>query len=321
MSFNVISTFSGCGGSSLGYHLAGGKVLLAVEWDDNAVKTYQLNFPNTQVYHGDIAKLSVNEILNRTNIKPYELDIFDGSPPCQGFSTTGKRNMTDSRNQLFKEYCRILKGLMPKCFVMENVAGMIKGNMKFIFVEILKELKECGYNVKAKLLNAKYHNVPQSRERMIFIGVRKDLNIEPSHPKGSIKLITLKEALKDCPESERLKPKGFIAKVIDKIKPGEKASDYHPKKNFFSTFRLVWDKPSPTITKTIRDSQALIVHPELNESLSIAEVKRLFTFPDEFQFTGSFYEQWSRLGNCVPPNFMKSIALHIKENILSKTYA
>ena len=316
--FTVISTFSGCGGSSLGYKLAGGKVLLAVEWEDNAVKTYKANHPTTKVYHGDIGKLMVDDVLELTGLKVGELDIFDGSPPCQGFSMTGKRNSNDSRNQLFREYVRLLQGLKPKVFVMENVAGMVKGNMKFLFVEILKELKSCGYNVKAKILNAKNYQVPQSRERMIFIGVREDLHIEPSHPIGSSKLITVREAFKDCPESERKKPSGINLQYMDLCKPGEQISKYHPKGHGFSSNRLSWVKPSPTIIKSFGTSRGMVFHPELNESISITEVKRLFTFPDDYIFLGSFVEQWARLGNCVPPNLMKAIAIHIKENILNK---
>ena len=130
-----MSTFAGCGGSSLGYTLAGGKVRLAVEWDDNAVETYRLNFPDTPIYHGDIAKLSVDECLRLSGLKVGELDIFDGSPPCQGFSTAGRRKLDDSRNQLFREYVRLLQGLQPRAFVMENVAGMVKGKMRLVFVE------------------------------------------------------------------------------------------------------------------------------------------------------------------------------------------
>jgi DNA (cytosine-5)-methyltransferase 1 len=117
----VISLFSGAGGSSLGYSMAGFRELLAVEWDDNAVETFKLNFPDVPVYHGDIAKLSVDECLRLANVKPGELDILDGSPPCQGFSTAGKREFSDSRNQLFNEYVRLLRGLRPRVFVMENV--------------------------------------------------------------------------------------------------------------------------------------------------------------------------------------------------------
>jgi DNA (cytosine-5)-methyltransferase 1 len=171
----VISLFAGCGGSSLGYSMAGFRELLAVEWDDHAVETFKLNFPGVPVWQGDIADLSVEECLRITGLEPGELDVLDGSPPCQGFSTAGKRKMDDGRNQLFREYVRLLRGLRPKVLVMENVSGMVKGRMKLIFAETLRELKASGYRVSAKLMNAMYFGVPQSRERLIFIGVREDL--------------------------------------------------------------------------------------------------------------------------------------------------
>ena len=171
----VISLFAGCGGSSLGYSIAGYRELLAVEWDDHAVATFKLNFPEVPVYHGDIAKLSVEECLRLAGIGPGELDVLDGSPPCQGFSTAGKRRMDDGRNTLFREYVRLLRGLRPKVLIMENVSGMVQGEMKLIFAEILKELKESGYHVSARLMNAMYYGVPQSRQRMIFVGVREDI--------------------------------------------------------------------------------------------------------------------------------------------------
>jgi DNA (cytosine-5)-methyltransferase 1 len=155
--------------------MAGYRELLAVEWDDHAVETFKLNFPDVPVCHGDIAKLSVEECLKITGLQPGELAVLDGSPPCQGFSTAGKRKMDDGRNQLFREYVRLLRGLKPKIFVMENVSGMVKGKMKLIFAEIMRELKASGYHVSARLMNAMYFGVPQSRERMIFIGVRDDL--------------------------------------------------------------------------------------------------------------------------------------------------
>ncbi len=127
------------------------------------------------VFHGNIAKLSVEECLRITGLQPGELDVLDGSPPCQGFSTAGKRKMNDGRNQLFREYVRLLRGLRPKILVMENVSGMVKGKMKLIFAEILRELKASGYHVSARLMNAMHYGVPQSRQRMIFIGVREDL--------------------------------------------------------------------------------------------------------------------------------------------------
>src|SRR5690606_28397395 len=107
----------------------------------HAVESFKLNFPEVPVYHGDIAALSVDEVLNRTGLVPGRLDVFDGSPPCQGFSSAGKRKLGDERNQLFRQYVRLLDGLRPRVFLMENVSGMVKGHMKLIFAEVMQALK------------------------------------------------------------------------------------------------------------------------------------------------------------------------------------
>lgn len=316
--FTVVSTFSGCGGSSLGYQMAGGKVLLAVEWDDNAVKTYRANFPNTDIYHGDIAALTVEEVLKRTNLRPRELDIFDGSPPCQGFSTAGKRDFNDNRNQLFKEYCRLLKGLQPKCFVMENVAGMIKGQMKIIFAEILRELKACGYQVRARLLNAENYGVPQSRERMIFIGIRNDLQIDVTHPKGTNKKITVLQALKGVANKTFLDPNPKYIDLMNSLKPGQNLSKIK-KGSFFSYVRAHRDRPCMTITKSVSYGKVSIWHYSESRNLTIEEAKRIGSFPDNYQLLGSYQDQWARIGNSVPPLLMKAVAEHIKEKVLNGT--
>ena len=317
--FTVISTFSGCGGSSLGYKLAGGKVLLAVEMDDNAVETYKLNFKDTPVYHGDIHNLTVEKVFEMTGLKPGELDILDGSPPCQGFSMAGKRELCDPRNQLYKEYIRLLKGLQPKVFVMENVSGLVKGKMKLIFKDILTELKKAGYNVKVRLMNAKYYNVPQSRQRLIFIGVRNDLNITPSHPKPESKPITVQQALKNVKSNNKEINWAFqkaqnsnIYPIIKKMKQWEDGSKYK-QNSYFNLKRLSLSQPSRTITKTIG-----LIHPIENRYMTISELKRCGSYPDNFKFIGKFEEQWARIGNSVPPNFMKAIATHIYKNILSE---
>lgn len=316
----VISTFAGAGGSSLGYSMAGFRELLAVEWDSNAVETFKLNFPDVPVYHGDIAKLSVDEVLQMTGLKPGELDVFDGSPPCQGFSTAGKRQLDDPRNQLFREYVRLLRGLKPKVFVMENVSGMVKGVMKLVFVEILKELKASGYKVSARLLNAMYFGVPQSRQRMIFVGVREDLGIEPSHPEAETKVITVGQALLNSEvgindglfSGERLK-------IAAQILRGGDGSDV-VKGMSFNLKRLDENKPSRTINKQVGKPNALygggLIHPIENRHLGISEIKRLDSIPDNFKMLGNFQEQWMRIGNSVPPLFMRSIARHIRAEIL-----
>lgn len=289
----VISTFAGCGGSSLGYSMAGFRELLAVEWDQNAVDTFRLNFPDVPVYHGDIAALSVDDCLARTGLKPGELDVFDGSPPCQGFSTAGKRIIDDPRNQLFREYVRLLRGLQPKVFVMENVSGMVKGKMKLIFADILRELKASGYQVSARLMNAMYFNVPQSRERMIFIGVRNDLGIVPTHPRGT----------------------GRPLCALCSIDGMEDTLNPYAIRNFNQARRfLQHHKPSPTLTKSDVPGS----------DLPFAGVSRigdkraavLASFPTAYRFSGLWTDAVNRIGNSVPPLFMRAIAQHIRGHIL-----
>lgn len=316
MTFTVISTFSGCGGSSLGYLQAGGKVLLAVEFDNNAVKNYRLNFPETKLYHGDIAQLSGDECCELAGIKPGELDIFDGSPPCQGFSTSGKRKFTDARNQLFKEYVRLLRHLQPKTFVMENVSGMVKGKMKLIFAECLRELKGCGYRVKARLLDAACFGVPQSRKRLIFIGVRNDLNIEPSHPKPQGPIVTIMEAIKGADTSGTPPFTGKYAAYYDRIPYGKSVEALIGVG--WNTIRPHPKKPCCTLPKlTTGRGFGTICHPHEPRSLSIGEAKRIQTLPDDFQLVGSFVDQWARIGNSVPPLLMKQIAQHIRDSVLT----
>lgn len=323
----VISTFAGGGGSSLGYSMAGYRELLAVEWDDNAVATFKLNFPDVPVYGGDIAKLSVEECLNLAGIEPGELDLLDGSPPCQGFSTAGKRILDDPRNQLFREYVRLLRGLRPKVFVMENVSGMIKGKMKLVFAEIMRELKASGYKVSARLMNAMYFNVPQSRERMIFIGVREDLGILPSHPKGESRPVTVREALVNCHLKEmppEVKWNDAMPARLRKLRPGETIGDYH---GFgFDWQRLNIDKPFPTVPKSVCwAGYCLQFIGDL--PLTGGQIRRAGSFPDNFDFPEldkpkrTYRNVVERIGNSVPPLMIKSIAHHIQQEILSKLTA
>lgn len=316
--FNVISTFAGCGGSSLGYKWAGGKVLAAVEWDENAVQTYRLNHKGTHVLHRDIATVTAQELLDLTGLQVGELDIFDGSPPCQGFSTAGKRQIDDPRNSLFKEYVRLLRGLQPKCFVMENVSGMVKGQMKHVFAIAMRELKASGYQVKCQLMNAMYFGVPQSRERVIFIGVRNDLRMAPSHPQAQMKPITVSQALQNAPQETPAHPlSGKFGNLSKRLKQGQSISDLTGSYGHGNA-RLAANKPAPTIVKTAMFGAPKVIHPTEDRGLSIGEVKRLASFPDAFKFEGKWEEAWARIGNCVPPLLHKAVAEHIYTRILSK---
>jgi DNA (cytosine-5)-methyltransferase 1 len=293
----VISLFAGCGGSSLGYSMAGYRELLAVEWDDNAVATFKLNFPDVPIYHGDIAKLSVDECLRLTGLAPGTLDVLDGSPPCQGFSTAGKRDMSDDRNQLFREFVRLLRGLQPKAFVMENVSGMVKGKMKLIFADIMRELKASGYVVSCRLLNAMYFNVPQSRERLIFFGVRDDLGITPSHPKAESKPICALCA---------------TAETIDLVKNPAKWRAFD-----IATRKLEHHKPSPTL-----DANALVPGSAAAFDLTGVRIGAeryavIGSYPSAFGFAGNWKNKLVRIGNSVPPLMMRSIARHVRSTILN----
>ena len=314
----VISTFAGCGGSSLGYKMAGFHELLAVEWDQNAVDTFRLNFPDVPVYHGDIAKLTGAECMKLAGIEKGALDVLDGSPPCQGFSTAGKRKFDDPRNFLFKEYARLLSELQPRVFVMENVTGMVKGCMKQAYLTIIKTLRDCGYKAKGEVLNAMYFNVPQSRERVIIIGVREDLGIEPSHPKPQDKPMTVRQAMVGVKidETERMflltagmKNKAY--EIWDKLKPGENG-------RFGDHYRMSEDKPARSLVKFAANVGARsTMHWAEKRRMTTAEYKRCASFPDSFQFT-DWKAAVNRIGNSVPPNLMKAIAEHIKINILQR---
>jgi DNA (cytosine-5)-methyltransferase 1 len=320
----VISTFSGCGGSTLGYSMAGFRELLAIEWNQNAVDTFRLNF-DIPVIFGDIAEVTVERVLEMTGLEIGELDILDGSPPCQGFSTAGKRQIDDPRNSLFKEYVRLLQGLKPKVFLMENVSGMVKGIMKLVFVEILKELKASGYKVSARLLNAMYFNVPQSRQRMIFIGVREDLGIEPSHPEAESMPIPLKDAIIDFRGNEKDdRYLGELLKRVALIQPDTWACSFPKyqveKGNIAGAIGTKWAGWDRTCGAIIKSEIAMCgtIHPDRERYLSVREHKRVFSFPDSFIFIGDRKNQIARIGNSVPPLFMRSIAKHIRTEILDK---
>jgi len=191
--FNVVSTFSGGGGSSLGYRMAGFKVLWASEFVEAARDTYTANFPTTHVDDRDIRDVKAEDVLKDIGMEVGELDLLDGSPPCSAFSMAGSRekgwgkvktysDKSQRVDDLFFEYARLVKGIQPKVFVAENVAGLVAGTAKGYFKEIMAELKACGYNVKAVVLDARWLGVPQARRRLIFVGVRNDLGLAPAFP-------------------------------------------------------------------------------------------------------------------------------------------
>lgn len=332
--YNVVSTFSGCGGSCLGYRMAGYKVRWANEFIPEAQKTYKANHADSILDTRDIRQVSAQDILDATGLGTGDIDIMDGSPPCAAFSTSGKREKgwgtvkkySDSSQRvddLFFEYTRILKQLQPKTFVAENVSGLVKGSAKGYFLLILQALKDCGYEVKCKLLDAQWLGVPQSRQRTIFVGVRKDLQLTPVHPIPFPYRYTVRDAISSVPHSNSLfykLPQGKMMQLYEAAKDYRTGafSDAHiqlfGKDSFFNHRRLPWDQPSCTI---VQGSQSAY-HPDESRTLSLLELRRICGFPDDFVLTGSFAQQWERLGRAVPPVMMSHIAKTIQTEILDK---
>lgn len=363
--FTAASTFSGCGGSSTGYRMAGFKILWASEFIDAARDSYKANAaPYTIVDGRDIREVQPDDILKATGLKPGELDLFDGSPPCASFSTAGKReagwgkvkkysDKEQRTDDLFFEFTRMIRGIQPKTFVAENVSGLIKGTAKGYFLEILKELKACGYRVSCKVLDAQWLGVPQARQRTIFVGVREDLGLDPVHPKPLAYRYSVRDALPwivmqgdngpfgggqmreanspsptvgaspntgngrfpaSLVEAETDISRYAIGAEWDKIgRPGGKSEKY------FQLVRPSLDAPCPTITQRGGDNTcASVTHPTEKRKFSIAELKRICGFPDDFILEGTYAQQWERCGRAVPPVMMSHIAATVRDEILRK---
>lgn len=203
----VAELFAGGGGSSTGWRMAGFHVVYANEFVPAAADTYRANSaPDTIVDERDIRGVTGQDILTQIGCAVGDLDVLSGSPPCSSFSTAGKRSAkwgtvnvysdTQQRtDDLFYEYARLIKDIQPRVFVAENVSGLVKGVSKGYFKAILAAMQGCGYRVSARLLNAAWLGVPQSRQRLIFVGVRNDMNRAPVHPKPLLYQYTVRDAL------------------------------------------------------------------------------------------------------------------------------
>lgn len=236
----AISTFSGCGGSSLGYRMAGYRVLWASEFVDAARESYVANKADyTIVDSRDIRTVEPDDILSAIGLKVGELDLLDGSPPCASFSTAGKREKhwgqikkySDTKQRtddLFFEFARILRGLQPRTFVAENVSGLVKGTAKGYFVDILRALKACGYRVEARKLDAQWLGVPQMRQRVIFIGVREGLGLAPAFPKPLPYRYSVRDALPNIRRHETAPPHAEFVAADRDIEATMVSSAYNP---------------------------------------------------------------------------------------------
>jgi DNA (cytosine-5)-methyltransferase 1 len=333
----VASTFSGAGGSCTGYRMAGYKVVWANEFVPAAQASYKVNAAaDCHLDCRDIKHVQPADIFAATGLKEGELDLFDGSPPCQAFSTAGKREKgwgkkktyehgaSQCNETLFSEYIRLLRGLKPKVFVAENVSGLVKGTAKGYFLEILRDLKASGYRVVCKVLDAQWLGVPQCRQRTIFVGVREDLGIDPVHPKPLAYRYSVRDALPWITKASH-DTSGIMScgDITDKPSPAVMAgraathfvdSDIQCQSGAFPKKYSSAPAPAVMAGRTVEMKTSTE-----KRKFTIAELKRICAFPDDFILCGSYAQQWERLGNSVPPVMMQAIAAEIRDRVLLPT--
>lgn len=346
----ALALFSGCGGLSLGFASAGFDLIGHVEIEKSANEIYSHNFPNSALLGEDICKITDTE-MHQWQSKYGHIDVIIGGPPCQGFSLAGKRDPEDIRNQLYKYYVHIVSVLRPKMFVMENVrllTSMKTSDGKLFIDCITQAFSEVGYTVIRKEVNAFNYGVPQSRERVILIGVENSCGRKFIFPEGAYtdesqisllfspkKRLTFREATEDLQVLESgeisddplhwsIVHPDHVIKWLKNVPEGCSAHDnkdpsLRPPSGFNTTYkRIVWDEPCSTIsTNFSMISGCRNVHPSSTRSLTIREAARAQSFPDEFIFTGKWGDIRKAIGNAVPPVLAAAIAKALYEQLFS----
>ena len=333
--YKIVDLFSGAGGLELGFEQAGYEIVFSTDFDEYCEKVHINNRPQIPFLRMDIHDLDDNILDKYIND---EIDVLVGGPPCQGFSTIGKRissdpnkrNEKDPRNTLFKEYIRILNYIKPKFFLMENVEGLLTREKGAIFEEIKKTFAETGYEFNCIVLNAADYGVPQIRNRIFFYGNRVGIKMTPPIPthseNGSTPWNTVNSAIGDLAKVEEdkrinhvpLKHGEINIKRYQLIPEGGRLpeKDLPPelyRKNFGNTFkRLHRDKPSLTM---VPGHNAFPIHPWLDRSLTVREAARIQTFPDDYIFVGPRHMQCMQVGNAVPPMLAKAWGEQIKKEL------
>lgn len=329
---NLISLFTGAGGLDLGFEKAGFNIVAANEYDAKICPTFRKNFPGVQLIEEDIRKLSSEDF-------PDDIDGIIGGPPCQSWSEAGSlKGIKDARGQLFYDYIRILKDKQPLFFVAENVSGMLAARNSEAVKGFLNLFDEAGYNVNLRMLNANDFDVPEDRDRVFYVGFRKDLGIKCfEYPTPHSKKPTLRDAIWDLrdtaiPAKDKNHTNGFECKV-----PNHEyfIGSYSPV--FMSRNRVrAWDEPGFTVQASGRQCQ---LHPQapkmvkveknlqkfvqgkehLYRRMTVREVARVQTFPDDFVFIYNDVNYgYKMIGNAVPVNLAYHVAKQIKMTLDSR---
>ena len=317
MSYRVISLFSGCGGLDLGllggfsflgrkYHKNPFKIVWANDINERATKTWQLNFPHSNIICGDITKLlgiddNENSALSLLEDKLTfpKADIVTGGFPCQDFSLAGKRGgLNVKRGKLYQSMAKVIELAKPKVFLAENVKGLLSWQNGLAIKTITDDFTNLGYHVEYRLLNTADYGVPQTRERVIIIGIRHDINahllwVGPTHSKTGDRLppwITLKEAIGDIEDDSQQRKLPNFGYSKAKLFPGTQGNS-----------RTRADRPGPTMRAEHHGN--IEFHYRLDRRLSAREAARIQSFPDDFIFVSSITDAYRQIGNAVAPVF------------------
>ena len=344
--YNIIDLFAGVGGLSYGFSkIEDFNIIAANEIEKDISIAYTLNHPGVKMLNCDIAELTEERIFE--TIGDAKIDLIVGGPPCQSYSTLGKRQMDDRAN-LFMQYKRILSIVRPKAFVFENVVGILSMDKGRLFKNIQAQFAELGYELKYQVLDAVDFGVPQHRERVILVGYLGKNPFEfplPTHGEGLKPYVTLRDAIGDlpvlqsgesrfeyqseitneflqfvrasgCSLTEHTAPKNgeHLIRIMQALKDGQckddLPEDIRPKSGYGNTYaKLWWDRPSTTITRNFAcPSSSRCIHPRDSRAMSIREGARLQSFPDDYQFYGSDGMKRLEIGNAVPPLLSMAIA-------------
>jgi DNA (cytosine-5)-methyltransferase 1 len=332
MKYKLIDIFSGCGGLSNGFEQTGQfETVLAVDIWHTALDTIKLNKANVETICRPLQNLE-NQEIQKIKEKYGQIEVVVGGPPCQGFSLAGKRKSSDPRNNLWQEYIRFVSIIKPSWFVLENVFGlasMKNENGELILELILKEFQKIGYACEVNLISAKDFNVAQDRKRLLIIGNKNGKHLKLK-PVTKTKYRTVREVISDLEslksgERSKTDPYHFAMnhnpnhlKWLEPVPEGDTAHNYKhitgmTAKGYSTTYkRIWWDRPSPTITTCFNSiSSQNNVHPRDTRALTIREAMRIQSFPDNFIFAGSHKDIRTQIGNAVPPELARQVALQI----------
>ena len=336
--FSAFDLFCGCGGLSLGLTRAGFDVKGAIDNDNLAVKTYRENHPDTRVFPCDIRSLEPEDVMDDLRIKPGELDLLAGCPPCQGFSAlrtfNGSREFEEPMNDLIFQFSRFVRAFRPRAIMMENVPAL-RDNYRM--EELRLKLDELEYKHSDRIFDAANFGVAQRRKRMILVGARDGC---PDFAKPLRRYLPISEALwrLDPPEKTTDPMHNYDVQRSDKVTslirripkdggsrtalPDEDQLPCHRKFDGFRDIygRMAWSKPAPTITGgCINPSKGRFLHPYEHRAITLREAARLQGFPGGYKFdmTRGRYRVAGMIGNAFPPNFAKHHALAIRRHLES----